>query len=337
MKHLFVIPFVLILSTVDLSAQILDNYSSGIKNYIAVEGGTIKMKIDSSSSLDYLISKLASNWEFNETGKGYWIGYTNDMFSIAAKGDSAIPILLNTIKTSSNKHQKIGCLYSLHLIGIDRRIAGRYYEEFTNPKARQALLEVLNYSDLQETTMRLLIRDPWESDIPYLMKMMAKYKGDSWALVNGLTRYKINNLPIRQSIPDDVGQISIKFKPSKDSTLQDYSQFNDQIKEGLNYIKNLNNKMIFVEDTLFKIKLVGDFGSRFGNSTNVNLFFSWWLDDDKYCSLGSKVQYYFENSTLHVCSIETARKRLINWWVTQIKQSKNAYNNQDQFRQSRLY
>lgn len=83
------------------------------------------MPIDSTTSLINLIDRLSGDWQFIETGKMYWIGYTNDMFSIAARGDSAIGPLVKVVETSSKLKERLGAIYTLHLIGIDRSIKGR--------------------------------------------------------------------------------------------------------------------------------------------------------------------------------------------------------------------
>ena len=69
--------------------------------------------------------------------------------------------MLTFIRTSGNPRGMYGAIYCLHLIGIDSRIAGRYYEEFSNPKARAALVSLLTEQELQPVIMELLIRDPW--------------------------------------------------------------------------------------------------------------------------------------------------------------------------------
>src|SRR5687768_14009231 len=81
-------------------AQVTDVAPSGTQNLLPVEGGSIRMKIDSITPLKDLISQLNQEWQLLETGKGYWIGYTNDMFSIAAHGDSAVAALSDFCKTT---------------------------------------------------------------------------------------------------------------------------------------------------------------------------------------------------------------------------------------------
>lgn len=305
--------------------QVLDRAPSGKQNYLPVEGGGIRMKIDSTTSLDSLLARLSKDWEFHETGKGYWIGYTEDMFSIAARGDAAIEPLLQIAKDSTNKRAREGAVYSLHLMGINRTIVGRFSEEFVNPNARLALLQLLKIPDLQEMVMLLLIRDPWLSDIPRIIDAMATCAADCWALTNGLTRYKIDSLPLHQTIPDNIQLISVKIKYTDPYTIERDFDFDAQIKEVLTALKRSGYYFIKVEDTLFKIKLTGDFISKFGSPVDIDSFFQL-LDLDRYSSLGSRLQYYLEGGRLYICSPMTARKRLVNWWQRLTPEQKALYN-----------
>jgi hypothetical protein len=88
------------LAALQLPAQWFLNVNpSPEKNERAVEGGWQHVAIDTNTPLPQLIKRLDSNWREIETGKGYWIGYTDDMYSIAAHGDEAIDPLLNFIKS----------------------------------------------------------------------------------------------------------------------------------------------------------------------------------------------------------------------------------------------
>jgi len=152
----------------------IDRAPSGRENYLPVEGGSIHMNIDSTTSLATLIKRLSGKWELLETGKMYWIGYTDDMFSIAARGREAINPLVHLVEANSNSQAKLGAIYTPHLIGIRRRIVGRFVEAFVNTSARKALLYLLKYPDWQPMIMQLLIRDPWLSDVPDLIACMQR-------------------------------------------------------------------------------------------------------------------------------------------------------------------
>ncbi len=156
--------FILILTSFSLIArgQVADILPDNIENYRFFEGGSSRVPIDKKTPILTLINRLNSNWQFEETFKGYWIGYTDDMYSIAAHKNDAIRPLMDFIKYTKSYKSKLGALYCLHLIGIDSKIAGRFYEEFVNPKARQALLRLIYNPELTDHVISLLARDPWK-------------------------------------------------------------------------------------------------------------------------------------------------------------------------------
>lgn len=163
---------------------------------IPIAGGHIDMKLDSITPLTELIPQLRSNNKLYETGKGYWIGYNDLMFSIAVYSDTAIKPLADFIDTTTNYDSKVAAIYTLHLIGIKCRLAGRTHEEFTNIKAREEILKLMaKHDSLQTLIMTLLIRDPRESDIPILLNIMNTSKTDCWSISNGLMNYNLNNVP----------------------------------------------------------------------------------------------------------------------------------------------
>lgn len=91
------------------------------------EGSGTEVPIDTVTALDTLIHRLKGKFPFVETGKAYFIGYTDDQFSIAAHGEAAIPALTHYIKTDADPLGKAGAIYALHLIGINSKVAGRQY------------------------------------------------------------------------------------------------------------------------------------------------------------------------------------------------------------------
>ena len=99
------------------------------------EGSGMEVPIDTVTALDTLIHRLNRKWYFVETGKAYYIGYTDDMYSIAAHGETAIEPLMQFLRASSSPQSKYGVVYTLHLIGINSVVAGRYYEEFKKQKS----------------------------------------------------------------------------------------------------------------------------------------------------------------------------------------------------------
>lgn len=277
------------------------------------------MPIDSTTSLDSLIGRLSGNWNFIETGKMYWIGYTNDMFSIAARKDSAIRPLINVIEHSRNDRAKLGAIYTIHLIGINRSIVGRYVEQFVDTNARKALLYLLKYSDWQSTIMQLLIRNPWKSDVPDLIETMQRSDSDCWTLVAGLNRYKLADAPIHQKIPDNIANINVKLRYSDPMTLRPDFDLEEQIQEALDSIIALHNSLITVEPALLTQKLGGSFRFKLGHKTFPDgsqgtsigeLLDPWGLN---FFDVGNRFQYYMDDGKLYICTADTAKKRWIKW------------------------
>lgn len=312
-KHALPCFLLLVFSGGKSNAQTVDVAPSKYQNYLPVEGGSFIMKIDSVTSLDSLVARLSGNWEFLETGKGYWIGYTNDMFSIAARGEAAIPPLLNLFEQERNKQAKYGAIYTLHLLGINRTIEGRFSEKFINFHAREALLQLLRYPEWQEVIMRLLIRDPWLSDVPVVMNMLKNCQVNCWPLVNGLAHYPIKNTPMDHHLPSNLSDTSFSVVYKKPQPNDNASAYDMELKSVLYTLKKMQHKNIQVEEGLFNSYLVGDLISEIEGDVNFG-WFIWSLDLDDYCSLGCRFQYYLENNVVWFCTTQTAQARWINWW-----------------------
>lgn len=193
--------------------QHVDVPPSGKENYRVYEGGSILVNINTETPLDSLIKKLDGDWNFLETGKGYWIGYTDNMFSIAARKDAAIQPLLHYINSSQNLHGKIGAVYCLHLIGINSTIVGRFQEKFVDKSAREALLSIAGREELTSVVVSLLARDPWESDLPTLSTILVE-NNINLTLINAMFRYTKKDFNFRENIPEDVDSICVFMKNS---------------------------------------------------------------------------------------------------------------------------
>jgi hypothetical protein len=252
----------------------------------------------------------------------YWIGYTNDMFSIAARGDSAIAPLVNVVEHSGNENAKLGAIYTIHLIGINRRIIGRFSEAFVDTNARTALLYLLRYPDWQPTIMALLIRNPWKSDVPDLIRTMQQSDSDCWAVVAGLNRYRLADPPVHQPIPDNIKNVVVKLQYSDPMTLKSDFNFEGQMQEALDSIIALRNNLIAVDTALQKQKLWGNLRNKLGNhkfpdgsqGTSIGEI----LDpfgSTAFFDVGKKIQYYIDDGKLYICTADTAKKRWIKWWI----------------------
>ncbi|MES2486450.1 MAG: hypothetical protein V4581_10970 [Bacteroidota bacterium] len=315
-RIIVILCLIVFFNKISLYAQVIDRAPSGRQNFLPVEGGGIASEIDSLTPLNTLINKLNNEWDFNETGKAYWIGYTNDMFSIASHNDAAIPLLVNFFKSTQNKKGKTGALYTLHLIGINRTITGRFTEDFVNPIARVALLNLLEDEEFIGVIMELLKRDPWQSDIPRLFEIIRKNYNDSavYPIINALERYRIERLPINNYIPDSINDLIIR--PVGDST--SIPDFTDNKKLALWFFEKKYPDSVKVEAALYADEI-----SKYNGNEIITLDIKRFLSllgiqknsPFNYCRTGCKIQYYVENNKLHFCTIKTASQVLNKWWA----------------------
>lgn len=291
---------------------------------IPVEGGRVKLKLDTLTPLPKLINKLNKNWKFIETGKAYWIGYTDDMASIAVHGNDAIPLLIQFVDTAKNYHAREGALYCLHFIGIQQKIVDRFSENFTDKNARNALLYLLRYDEFQPIIVSLLIRDRWNSDVPKIIDVMQNSKSDCWAVVNLSLAYGLTGIPIHQEIPEKFKQGTVRVI-GKD--------FTDEQLQGILYnLKQLKYSDVNIEDTLFHSPL-WDYPRR-GFSTDrlsnpvSSVSIADFLEDVTdigYLEHGSRIQYYIKDDSLFICSQSTAKRLLLNWWDNQSMVYKSSF------------
>jgi hypothetical protein len=208
---------------------------------------------------------------------------------------------------------KEGAIYTLHLIGIDSKIAGRSYEEFVNKKARAALLNLLHQNDLQEQVAELLGRDPWLSDVPILINQLKTSTSDCWSIVNLLSRYRLKEFPIKQSIPASIYEKTIPISYNSD--------FNNYLRKIFSDIKLHARGQVEVEESLFNEKLGGNMwynisevnGKTEAGKLRIGTFLTRATEVD-YSYIGNKFQYYVEGSKVFICSAATSKVRIVEWW-----------------------
>ena len=318
-----------ILTGLPLPAQsVLDIPPRGADNERAVEGGPQRVQIETATPLPDLIRRLESNWKEVETGKAYWIGYTVDMYSIAARKEAAIEPLLALIRTTKSDHTRYGAILTLHLIGIDSRIAGRFIEKFTDKRARAALLSFLPDDDLRDRVMSLLARDPWASDVPVLMNVMKQSHSDCWTVVNGLFRYHLRDVPFHQPVPGELAKRMIRFNQPADFG-------SDEFLWGiLKAMKASAADRLVVEDGLLGTSLWGysRIGYGGGNAGPKEEEFTKLLNDIagadqtfSYCDQGNRIQYYVTDGKVYICSALNAKRRWLDWWDNQPPAYKNGF------------
>jgi hypothetical protein len=196
--------------------QVVDVSSNGRRNVRAIEGGGELVKLDKITPLDSLVNRLDGRWDLVETGKAYWIGYTDDMYSIADYKDKAIQPLLDLYTRSTSGYTRTGVIFTLHLIGIESEIAGRFYERFKNKNARNALLKLCDDTTQLGLILALLGRDPWKTDLLRLAELLNKYTNKD--LVNALFRYTPHDFPFRNDFPLSLDRIEVLFEDTGSKT-----------------------------------------------------------------------------------------------------------------------
>src|ERR1035437_5655096 len=218
-KYLALTFLICSVATTLAGATFVDVAPSSLKNARAVEGGSQRVLIDTNTPLSELVKRLDGNWELVETGKAYWIGYTDDMYSIAAHGEKAIDPLLAFIRTSKSDKARGGAVLTLHLIGIGSQIAGRFGEPFTSKKSRDAFYKLLNDDSLRDEVLSLLVRDPWPSDIQPVFKTLAQVADDKCtATVNALFCYNLNNPAFEHSPLSKTNDVSVAITDQTGTT-----------------------------------------------------------------------------------------------------------------------
>ena len=279
---------------------------------IRVEGGKRNMSLDSITPLLELIPQLNTENELYETGKGYWIGYNDLMFSIAVYSDQAIGPLLSFLDTTKSFNSKIAALYTLHLIGINCKIIGRYNEDFINLKARDALFKLLSVNEkLQDRIILLLIRDPIESDIPKLFNIMDSSKMDCWAICSGLLRYDLKDIPVDQQLPEYL--LLKKIRLSKSIDFPD----NETIQEIFKKLSEKYSDFVEVEDTLYNYNFQMPIRIGFDDNEISLAYMKRFCTITDYCSIGPNFQYFYNNGKIHFCSATTTKNLWLNWWKLQ--------------------
>ena len=307
----------------------------------AVEGGGSVVEPDLATPLPELLKRLESNWSFKETGKAYWIGYTDDMYSIAARGEEIIPQIVEFANKTESTKAKFGAILSIHLIGIECKIAGRFIEEFKEEAARQALLSFLGDNDVAIRVMYLLARDPWESDLPTLFEHLS---GDNrelnHTLVNALFRYPNNcdsfggtlsentdSPPVFLTGGDQKHELGVLTELTRESKSEPPDRINRLNHEHRDLIIQWgrDGRIVWkieiggLEQTAFeKVSRRTSLSNaiydalRFDDSRSTpNFRYSWGLNDP--------FNFSITNDEIHLITPEASRQIWLDWWKSRAK------------------
>ncbi len=319
----------------------LDVAPSGTENVRPFRGGAQKVPIETQVPLNELIARLEGEWDLAFSGKGYWIGYTDDMFSIANHKEAALAPLMRLLETTNSEHAKYGALFTIHLIGIERRIAGRFYEEFTSEEARNALLTLLYDESLQDHVMSLLVRDPWPSDLPDIMDAMQQCQSDCVFFVNGLFRYRLADIPFWQHLPASAEHIRVYFMADLQGAAPPLLLGIMSERKSIPSHEHVSNNIVISQATLEPNRRVWEW--RYERPADEVLTL---LDGRKIVSLLGDLlripktlsslvlysllsffpfQYFIEGEELFLCSPQGAKQRWLDWYTEQVKHGGPAF------------
>lgn len=280
--------------------------------YRAVEGGRVEVNIDTITPLEDLVSRLELDWKFAQTGKSYWIGYTDDMYSIAQHGNDAIPYLSQLAKESNSIHTRKGAIYTLHLIGIRCNIKGRFIEEFVDTNARIEILHYLNDPELHKTVVELLMRDPWTIDIPYFMRYLETPNVEYSYVLSALKRYEFENKPLGQKLPDTLLSKEIRVRTT-DSSGYSLENMILSLKESMPNSVIIANSILNSEEFSRVNTLDEQMPLQYGKLV-IHLIFYALQGGSLYCTFDSKYFYSFDEKTIHIMGPNEARAIWLKWW-----------------------
>ena len=286
------------------------------------EGGWCEVEINWETPLGELLGRLEQDWEWDFTGKGYWIGYTQDMYSIAARKNKAIEPLKELGKRTESSKTKYGVIATLHLIGINSTIAGRNYEIFTNGYARLALLDMLGDPETDWLILRLISRDPWYTDISYLMNYLSKPMEDYSTVLAILQRYQFPDFPFNQPLPVSTPEAICIEKAKFDHESQLFLLEAMRVAFGSDLIIDMtilnSEEWQVVEDFASKPNdeiIEWDFSFILSMLTNSEMFFSY---DEIECDYF----YEYRDGCMTIYGKQMAREIWLGWWEVFVNERK---------------
>lgn len=305
--------FILIISlTIGCSLNVKKEQKIRYSGYsIPAEGRNIEIKLDSTSALNDLIAQLSDSTKLYETYKGYLIGFNDLMFSIAVHSDSAVEPLLDFIDTTTSIESRRAAILTLYLVGLNCKVEWYTYGEFTNIKARDALFKLLSKNnDLQKEVMILLIRDPQESDVPKIFDILETSTFDCWPITSGLLRYDLPEIPVRQTIPDDILALKVTYTSEDDYLRKEH--ISDLFKKFSKQYRNI----IQIEDTLFNypFEMKVSYGKEY-NQVDLSFISNSCLRVGL-GHLGANYDYQFKNDKVYFISAHTTKNKWVEWWKT---------------------
>jgi len=258
------------------------------------------------------------------------------MYSIAAHKSSAIEPLIAFYHSTKNVNGKAGAILTLHLIGIESTIIGRFKEKFRNAAARNALLDLTSDTTNLSLIIALLARDPWKSDLPFLVDMLRKH--NNLELVNALFRYTEKCFPFRDNISADLDTLEVYIKTLAGiSRVGKLSVFYDESKWVIEKYDKTENKIVqwipfssgrvfwefeLAEDNFSAVSAffpcdIDTYKSGSCQQFNDLIYNLFRLPDEKvsvfsYCDLQDRFHHYIDGNKMIICTSDITRLR----WLT---------------------
>jgi hypothetical protein len=303
-----------------LLMSIGNNVYSQVRNaqsgFMRINEKYIKVDIDHQTPLDSLISELSRDQDIHINDDSYDPGYTALIFSIASHKDSAIPLLLNLAASTKKLAVRYSVVITLNLIGVNSTITGHYTENFTNKQARVALLSMIKYPDVQRNVLNNLMKDPWQSDVPVLFKLMKQDTTAAWQIQNTLVRYAITDYPVHQPLPAWADTVKLMCPYYGTPTDPPFTTIYNVMEADM---ITLHNPNLHVEKHIRQIKWSVYTVPQSWKPVNkvLTLSLAAFLNEAlylDYSSLGNAFQYYVADNQLYFCSPLTTKKILLDWW-----------------------
>jgi hypothetical protein len=331
--------FTVVSSQAAMAQGILDVGPSGRPDERAITGGSQPVTIERNVPLKELLGRLTGDWKLVETGKAYWIGYTDDMFSIASFGDKAVQPLVELIETSGQEHTRYGAVLSLHLIGIERTIVGRFHEDFKNERIRKIFHSLLHDGRIRDKVLQLLVRDPWISDAPVILSVLAKETDEECgATVNALFRYNLKCPEFGGALPQDAERARVFYvEANRTNEIGELSVFTRESRdESPERVNRLNGNDVVIQfgplgsgRKVWKFSKPDEARKRF-----LALFREWEWDvhsvtydaindhgfSFRYSNLGDPLNFQVSETNVFIITAAAAKHRWLGWWG---KQSEN--------------
>ena len=233
----------------------------------------------------------------------------------------------------------------VHPRTIERRIAGRYFEQFKSKNVRNEFYGLMDDPTLRDEIVLLLVRDPWQADVPRLLNLLEITEDDHCtALVNALFRYKLNNSQFGGKLPEDakhavvllvlkdvvheLGNLYVftRETPAERGKLKPSNQKGKRINELL----DLDNQVIIqrregglrvvwkFNDVMVALEKFHQFGYHLDLHHVVSEALRGAIDqNERYCDLGDSLNYNIEKINVYLISPAAAKSRWLKWWQDQ--------------------